>query len=95
MALYERILRLEDPKIPVHAFMAALAEVKRGQATRAQLINLFNLDSAAQADLNALADRFNDAINPLTGTELHDVLLLAESGLAYKTVNALKNRLGV
>lgn len=95
MGLYERILRLEEPKIPVHGFMAALAERKRGRVTAQQIVTTFQLDAAAQADAVALNARFDDAVNPLTGVELHDVLLLADAGLAYQTVNALKTRLGV
>jgi hypothetical protein len=95
MGLYERILRLEEPKIPVHAFMAAMAERKRGKVSAAQIVSTFALDAAAQIDAIALNARFDDTVNPLTGTELHDVLLLADAGLAYQTVTALKNRLGV
>jgi len=96
MGLYERILRLEEPKIPVHAFMAAMAEIKRGFGTRAQFVTVFQLDAAAQADLDALIARFNGG-NALTGVELHDVLLLADSKSVpvYKTVAAIKARLGV
>ncbi len=95
MGLYERILRLEEPKIAVHGFMAALAEAKRGRITLIQLRNLFNLTEADVTDLQALRDRFDDLIGPLGGVELHDVLLLADAGLEYTTVAALKARLGV
>ena len=95
MGLYERILRLEEPKIPVHAFMAAMAERKRGRVTAQQIVNLFGLDAAAQIDATALSARFDDLVDPLNGVELHDVLLLADAGIGYTTVTALKNRLGV
>jgi len=95
MALYERLLRLEEPRIPVHAFMAALAERKRGRVTAQQIVTVFNLDAAAITDASALNARFDDVVNPLTGVEVHDVLLLADAGLAYTTVTTLKNRLGV
>jgi len=95
MGLYERILRLEEPKIPVHAFMAALAERKRGQITGANIVTLFDLDATATTEVIALNARFDDVVTPLTGVEVHDVLLLADAGLGYTTVAALKNRLGV
>ena len=95
MGLYERILRQEEPKIPVHAFMAAMAEQKRGRVSGAQVASTFQLDAQAQADAITLQARFNDAVNPMTGPELHDVLLLADAGLAYTSVTSLKNRLGV
>lgn len=94
MALYERILRLEEPHIPVHAFMAAMAEQRRGRVTGAQVATAFELDASAQQDAIALQNRFSGG-NPITGVELHDILLLADAGLAYTTVAALKNRLGV
>jgi hypothetical protein len=96
MGLYERILRLEEPKIPVHAFMAAMAEIRRGHGTRNQFVTIFQLDAAAQADLDVIITRFSGG-NPLTGVELHDVLLLADAKAVpvYKTVAALKTRLGV
>jgi hypothetical protein len=95
MGLYERILRLEEPKLPVHAFQAALAERKRGKVTAQQIVSTFQLDAAATADAVALNARFDDLVNPLTGPEVHDVLLLADAGLAYQTVATLKSRLGV
>ena len=96
MGLYERILRLEEPKLPVHAFMAAMAEIKRGFGTRAQFVSVFQLDAAAQTDLDALIARFSGG-SALTAVELHDVLLLADAkGIpVYKTVPAIKTRLGV
>ena len=95
MGLYERLLRLEEPRIPVHAFMAALAERKRGRVTANQIISVFGLDPTATTEAAALNARFDDVVSPLTGTEVHDVLLLADAGLAYTTPTALKNRLGV
>jgi hypothetical protein len=95
VGLYERLLHLEEPALPIHGFQAALAERKRGKVTAQQIINLFGLDATAQVEAAALNARFDDLVNPLTGPEVHDVLLLASGGIAYTTVAALKNRLGV
>lgn len=94
MGLYERLLRIEEPKIPAHQFMAALGELKRGRVTAPVLAAAFALDVAEQAEAATLFDRFSGGA-PLTSGELHEVLLLAEAGLAYNTVTSLKNRLGV
>jgi len=94
MGLYERLLRVEEPKIPVHAFMAAMGELKRGRVTAPVLAAVFELDAGAQVEAATLFARFNNG-SPLTSVELHEVLLLAETGLAYGTVQSLKTRLGV
>lgn len=95
MGLYERLLRQPGvEKIPSHQFMAAMGELKRGRVTALTLAAAFNLDVSEQLEAQVLFARFNNG-TPLTAVELHEVLLLAESGLAYTTVEALKNRLGV
>lgn len=97
MALVERLLGTEK-KIPVHSFMAAMGELQRGEVTRVQVIAAFELDTSATAQLDVLiahvqampaAERFKFR------TELHDVLLLAEDGLAYNTPAALVGRLAL
>lgn len=97
MGLYERLLRLEEPRIPVHAWSAVLGEYRRGEVTAQQVSNLFNLDSTAAADAVVLVARMDDLVNPITPAELHDVLLIADTKNipAYKTVATLKARLGV
>lgn len=95
MGLYERLLKLEEPRLSVHGFMAALGEKKRGRVSAAQITASFNLSAAEQTEAAALYSRFDDAVNPLTSVEVHEVLLLAQEGRAYVTVAALKNRLGV
>ena len=97
MGLYERLLRLEEPRISAHLFTGLLAERKRGKITGAQIVNLLGLDAIAQAEAITLNARFDDLVNPLTGVELHEVLLIADAKNIplYKTVAALKNRLGV
>lgn len=88
MALYERLVLPDasNEKIAVHQFMAAVSEAVRGQVTRAQIITAFGLRVEDEADLDflitkvgtlAVGERFE------FGRVLHDVLMLAESGLAY------------
>ena len=96
MGLYERLLRLEEPRISMHAFPAIIGELRRGRVTEATIISQFGLDVTAQLELATLVARFTNGV-PLTPAELHDVCLIADNkGIpAYKTVTALKNRLGV
>jgi hypothetical protein len=94
VGLYERLLGLSEPKLPVHQFTAAMGEVRRGKVSPATVAAAFQLDAAEQAETGTLSARFNDA-PPLTSVELHEVLCLAEQGRAYGTVATLKTRLGV
>ena len=54
MSLYRRLIGLDEPKIPVHQFMAALAEFKRGKFTGPQVLSMFQLSPAEQTELAAL-----------------------------------------
>lgn len=50
MGLYERLLKLEEPGIPVHQFMALFGEVERGKITNAEAAAILNLDAGEQAE---------------------------------------------
>jgi hypothetical protein len=94
MGFYERLMDLEDPRIPVHAFMAVVAEFKRGRLTQPQAVALLGLSAPEQTEAAALITRVTN--NLLTAIEIHDVLLLAEGRYAgYDTVALVKTRLGV
>lgn len=94
MALYERLVGFENPKIPVHQFMALLAERRRGQVTNQQVVDALGLDPAERTELLALVTRVQ--ADTLTAIEIHDVLMLAEAGWApYGSVAAVKARFGV
>lgn len=79
------LTRLVDPqpgeeKIPVHQFMAAVAELKRGApgVTVTTVSTAFNLSVQEQAELAAFVNTFyTDGINREL---IHDVLLLGEDG---------------
>ena len=99
--LFDRLFP-SDPdvdNIAVHYFFAALVDYAAGETTRAQIINYWSLDTAAQTDLNALCDHI-DGLSNLTakmawGTELHAVLMFTESGAKYNTKQAFRTRLGL
>lgn len=103
MALVERLMGLEEPKIPVHDFFAAGHELVMGRLTVAQIKTALNMDASAQTEFDALV-----ALAP-TGTaalavaqkaqfveSLHSVFILAESGYAgYNTAANVRSKLGL
>ena len=94
MGLFERIKgEGQDPKISIHSFVAAMAEIRRGQMTLGQAQTLFVLDAGEQTEALAVLN----ALNALTFTEreLKDVLYMVESEHdPYDTVAKVKTRLG-
>lgn len=94
MALIERLMGLEQPRIPVHQFYSMLAERKRGRVTNAQVIAAFALGAADQTELLALWALVN--ANTVPAADVDDVLLLAEQRIApYDTAAAVRARLGL
>jgi len=90
--------RLTEPaagevKIPIHAFMAALAELKRDAAgvdlARIAAFSDFNLDAGEQTSLQTFIDNFLGDL--ITRERIHDVLLLGEAG--FYTVQECSDRL--
>lgn len=103
MALIERLMDLEEPRIPVHDFFAAAMEIVAGRLTVTQVKTALNLNAAAQAEFDALA-----ATAPTGSTatalankalwvhSMHAVFILAEGGYAgYNTPTAVRNKLGI
>lgn len=109
MGLYERILRLEEPRLPVHAFQSVAAEWARGRITGTEANAIIGaltgapLDATAQQEAVALVNTVptgsttaNKADRALRLNEIDQVLLLADAKApGYDTVAALKTRLGV
>lgn len=93
MSLLTRLISPSDPedKLPVHTFMAALAEYKRGVITGQQVIDAFELDSAEATQLQNFLDNLDTS--SIDRTLIHDVLLLGEAG-HYNEAQA-KSRLGI
>lgn len=91
MALLDRLLGTEEPKLPTHQFMAALAEYKRGAITGPQIVSAFGLSGAEATALQFFLDNLDGST--IDRTLIHDVLLLGESG--YYTKTQVQNRLGV
>ncbi len=97
--IYERVTNTGEDgeaKIPVHDFMAGLREVARGHITMDQVKTAFNLDATAGSEVDAIAVKYNGLSTDMQRedfkTQLHDALLLAESGFYDKAT--VKDRLG-
>jgi hypothetical protein len=84
VALFPRLIGLEAPKIPVHAFMADLGEWERGKRTRQNVIDAFGVAQAEEADLDALAAKLKV---PLEGYPLSGRVTLTNVGTAYDANN--------
>jgi hypothetical protein len=99
MSLYTRLAvpAEGEEKIPIHQFMAAIAEGGRGQVTRAQVIATFNIEPADEAALDFIFDKMTGWTTDKSRFEfrqvLHDVLLLAEQRRAYLDETAFVTRL--
>jgi len=94
MALYERLMGLEQPKIPVHQFMAMVAERVRVQVTTQQVIDAFTLSVDEVTEITTLVARVLGGF--VTENELHDVLMVAERLIPpYNLAATVRTRLGV
>lgn len=103
MALVERLMALETPRIPVHHFFAAAHEIIVGRLTVAQVKTALVMDAAAQSEMDALV-----ALAP-TGTSatalankalwvngVHSVFMLAEGRYqGYDTPANVRAKLGL
>jgi formyltetrahydrofolate hydrolase len=90
VALIERLMGLEEPKIPVHQFQATIAEWARGSITGAQaqvILSARGGQVLSSAEVAARAMRL---------IEIDQVFLLAEYGVTpYNTAAAVRARLGI
>lgn len=94
MGIYERMMQIDAPNIPVHLFVAVVAEHAKGNMTNNQARTALNLSAAEGNEAIALSARVQGG--QLTRTEVHDVLLIAwDKHPPYDTVAAVKTRLGV
>ena len=97
MSLIDRLVGIEEPRIAVHYFYAAMTEVAAGEFTRAQLVNHFGLDAAEDTELGVIigyyqatpADRKQEFLE-----FIHRIFMLAEAGApGYTTGADLNSRL--
>lgn len=103
MALIERLMGLEEPKIPVHDFFAAQQEIMVGRLTVTAVKNFLGMDAAAAAEydaLIALSPAGNTAAQYFAKTNYvqaaHSVFILAEERYpGYDTPANVRAKLGL
>lgn len=104
MALYDRLMGLAEPRIPVHYFSATMGEFARGRITGGQAQAIINAASGAPLSPSEVTEA-TTLLGTITGSatvkiarakEIDDVLMLAEQNFApYDTPALVKARLGV
>ena len=103
MALVERLMGLEEPKIPVHIFFAAQSEVIDGAITVGQVKTFLAMDASAQTEYDALVATAPTGTNALATAQkaiflgrVHSVFMLAEARISgYATAAQVRTRLGI
>lgn len=103
MALYERLMHIEEPRLGVHTFFAAMQEYALGRMTGQQVIDYFDLSALEQVEATTLLNKIlaESATNGgiarrVKALEYENVLILAENLVPpYDNPTAVKTRLGV
>ena len=94
MPLIERVMGLEEGKIPVHDLAAALGERLRGKLTNAQLDGMFEMDNPTRSELATLRQLVNSGAR--SPEEVEQVLVLAERERpGYSTPTEVRSKLGL
>src|SRR5688572_17014692 len=80
-----------EEAIPIHQFMAAVAELKRGSPslTMAEVVTAFDLSAAEEDELEALVN--SAYLNQVSRERVHDVLMLGAKSIY--TVQEVEDRL--
>jgi len=84
MSLISRLIGSDstEEKLPVHQFIASMAEGRRGEATKVQIVTFWNLTSAEEAQMDQIwANLHGTGTKSINREELHDVLMLSERGI--------------
>lgn len=87
MALIDRLIGIELPKIPAHQFTAALGEWERGKTTRAEVIAFFGIAVAEEADLDAIKAKILPTPDQIS---IGGYVSLPAVGAAYDTTTPSK-----
>lgn len=91
MGLWERVTREQEPKIPVHVLMAALAELERGKITTQQIINLFGLSAGEQTELATIFAKIVYPRECITFGAIPAGHALTNVGTSYDAIVASQN----
>jgi hypothetical protein len=85
MSLYTRILGIDEPKLEVHALMAAMGEFERGKMTGAEIEAAFGLSPGEATEAATLEARIKF---PQESISLGGFQTLTNIGTAYDSINA-------
>lgn len=103
MALVERLMFLEEPRIPTHTFFAANHERIEGRLTRQEVIDLFAMDAATIVEYDLLAataptgtNALQTALKAIFIEKIHAIFILAGArATGYDTPAAVRVKLGI
>ncbi len=103
MALVERLMGLESPKIPVHGFFAGANEIIEGRLTAAQVKTYFAMDASASAEFDTIAATAPTGTTALATAQkalwlggIHSIFILAEDlAPGYNTPAGVRLKLGI
>lgn len=77
-----------DTKLPIHGFVGALNEMKRGKLVKADVVAVFGLDTAQGNQLDTLVSLFQDSTEKTEFARvLKDVLYMGESNIVINSVD--------
>lgn len=99
MSLLDRVMHIEQPTMPNHAFVGAMNEWALGGMTRAEVLAVakFNIQASEEAELDWLKARYNDAETNGKAEQFAlvftHVVSLVENGCFYTTKAEVQARL--
>jgi len=82
MALLDRVIGTQEPKLPVHQFCAALREWSDGAVTRVQVISAFDISVEEAIELDWLRSKYQASLKQdVIASVFEGIMALAERGL--------------
>ncbi len=89
MSLVDRLAGIEQPKLPVHGFWAALVEFSQSEINKAGIVTKFDLSAGEQTELDWLITRYQASTNKTKFERLmHVIFILAEERTTGYITNA-------
>ena len=76
MALFEKLVGTEDPKLPIHTFAGSLHLWAKGLVTRADIVASYELDAGDDADLDFLKSKYDASANKTDFIATIEMLLI-------------------
>jgi hypothetical protein len=96
MSLLDRLTGIEEPKLPVHQFWAALTEYAAGKITEANILDAFDILSGTDlSEWQWLVGKYVASTNKSSFIEkIHVIFILAEYKIfGYDQKTVIQNRI--